>query len=228
MCQLHLGDALHAGNTFIRLSFTILILLLVESARAEPMTFLITDPQGRPLENAVLMGPPAQVQAPQSVAIMDQIHKTFVPHVLVIRQGQKVQFPNSDNIRHHVYSFSPAKTFEIQLYAGVPKAPLTFGKPGIVVLGCNIHDSMLGYIVVADSPIAGKAGADGKITLDIPAGMTRLRLWHPLLKDVMKPLDVGIPLADATGIRHFTLTITQPPPRDADATFGNMFKSYGR
>ncbi len=77
---------------------------------------------------------------------MDQQGHQFVPHLLVVQAGTEVTFPNSDNVSHHVYSFSPTKPFELPLYKGDVYPPVTFEKAGIVVVGCNIHDSMLGYI----------------------------------------------------------------------------------
>ena len=220
---------MNAGNRFFRIiAAATVVLLACAHVQAEPLHFLVANAAGEALENAVIMGPPAAVATPADVAIMDQVNKTFQPHVLVVEQGQQVLFPNSDNIRHHVYSFSPAKPFEIKLYAGIPEKPLTFDNPGIVVLGCNIHDSMLGYIVVADSPAAGKSGPDGKITLDLPAATTTIRIWHPYLKNVMTPLTMPLPEPDASGLRTITLNVVAPAPRDTGATFGNRFKRYGR
>ena len=85
------------------------------------------------------------------VAVMDQVNKQFLPELLIVQQGQLVNFPNSDNIRHNVYSFSSAKSFQLKLYSGQPKEPIIFDTQGVVVLGCNIHDSMVGYIYVAKS-----------------------------------------------------------------------------
>ncbi len=71
---------------------------------------------------------------------------------------------------HHVYSFSEAKTFELALYKGNAHPPLVFDRPGVVVLGCNIHDSMLGYILVVDTPHFASTDAAGALSLDEPAG----------------------------------------------------------
>jgi hypothetical protein len=81
-----------------------------------------------------------------------------------------------------VYSFSPAKKFEIKLYVGTPAAPVVFDKPGIAVLGCNIHDTMAAWVVVVETPHFGLTGADGRVSLAaVPAGSYRLRTWHPSL-----------------------------------------------
>ena len=95
--------------------------------------------------------------------------------------GTPVTFPNRDSVRHQVYSFSPAKRFELPLYTGVPQA-VVFDKPGVVVLGCNIHDWMVGYVYVSESPYFAKTNADGKAVLaDLPPRSYVVRVWHPQL-----------------------------------------------
>jgi len=111
--------------------------------------------------------------------VLDQKSREFIPHVLAIKVGTPVFFPNSDDIRHHVYSFSPAKHFEIKLYSGTPKTPVVFDKPGVVAVGCNIHDWMLGYVVVTDAPYVTKTDNQGRWSLKLPEGNYQLSLWHP-------------------------------------------------
>lgn len=199
-------------------------------ARADSLDLQIVDNQGTPLENAVVLLPGQISTPPSSVAVMDQVNKTFVPHVLVIQRGQRVLFPNSDNIRHHVYSFSPAKTFEIKLYAGTPEAPITFDTAGIVVLGCNIHDNMVGYIVVADTPVTGISDGDGRIYLDVREIPPTVRLWHPLLvTQYPTPVTLPLPAADAAGKRALTLSVERPAASPQTTTFGKRFqKRHGQ
>lgn len=151
---------------------------------------------------------------PQPTAIMDQRNNAFVPGVLAIRTNTLVHFPNSDNVRHHVYSFSSAKRFELRLYHGQTAQPILFDQPGTVVLGCNIHDSMIGYIYVVDSEHYGVADAEGKLVIEnIPAGEYQLELQHPELKDNApaaetlnfavddnKMLNIVVPDIQATGV----------------------------
>lgn len=120
--------------------------------------------------------------ASPGTAVMDQRASAFVPRVLPVRVGTRVSFPNSDRIRHQVYSFSQARPFELPLYAGAEAAPVDFDTPGIVVVGCNIHDSMIGYVVVLDTPHFDRAGGRGGVVLDAPAGQYRLQVWHPRLE----------------------------------------------
>lgn len=159
---------------------------------------------------------------------MDQVNKTFQPYVLVIQRGQRVNFPNSDHIRHHVYSFSPTKPFEIKLYAGMPEQPLPFDTAGIVVLGCNIHDTMVGYIVVADTPVAGKTDAQGQLTLQ-GAPTTALRIWHPRLGSGTPQMQtLPLPAAAADGSIPLRLDVTPPVTAPASNTgFGNRLRTHG-
>ena len=114
---------------------------------------------------------------------MDQRDQQFAPPVLAVQRGTAVRFPNSDQIRHHVYSFSEAKRFELRLYSGVPADPVIFDRAGTVVLGCNIHDNMIGFVRVVDTPWFAKSGASGVARVEhVPAGRYRVELWHPRLQ----------------------------------------------
>jgi hypothetical protein len=136
--------------------------------------------------------PAAQLPSP---AVMDQIERRFVPYILVIPTGTAVAFPNSDTVAHQVYSFSAARRFQLALYRGHAHPPLIFDKPGLVVLGCNIHDDMLAYIYVTQSPYFGKTGADGRLVLDaLPAGDFELRLWNPRFNEPQGELTRSISL----------------------------------
>lgn len=115
---------------------------------------------------------------------MDQKNRTFIPHVLPVQTGTKVQFPNSDDIRHHVYSFSPAKPFQLPLYKGTPATPELFDRAGVVTLGCNIHDQMSAFIVIVDTPHFAKTPASGKATLsDLEPGRYTVRVWYPDMRE---------------------------------------------
>jgi plastocyanin len=146
----------------------------------------VTDNKGTPIPDAVVsltgVGTPAPAPA-KTTLIMDQQNKEFVPYVLPVYVGTPVNFPNRDNIRHHVYSFSAPKKFELPLYIGTPTAPVVFDKPGVVALGCNIHDWMLAYVYVISTPHFAKTGADGKAQLEgLAPGTYEARVWHPRLR----------------------------------------------
>lgn len=112
---------------------------------------------------------------------MDQINKQFAPHILVVNKEQTVKFPNSDNIRHHIYSFSKPKPFEIRMYKGGESKNLQFSEPGIVILGCNIHDKMLGYIYITDNEVANITNNLGQATLEVKT--SEVQLWHAQLSN---------------------------------------------
>ncbi|WP_243748226.1 methylamine utilization protein [Roseateles toxinivorans] len=148
---------------------------------AAPLTVQVRNSQGQPLADAVVaveVRGARRTAAASTVAQMSQKDREFQPMLLVIQTGSAVNFPNFDTVRHHVYSFSPIKTFEIKLYAGTPTAPVVFDKPGVAALGCNIHDRMSAYIVVVDTPLFGRSDAKGQVQLDVPAGEHQLKAWH--------------------------------------------------
>jgi plastocyanin len=149
---------------------------------------VIKDDQGHMLENAVITAMPLDPQnLPRQKInnqVVDQVNKEFIPYVMAIYVNSLVTFPNKDNIRHHVYSFSPTKKFELPLYAGSSAPPILFDKPGIVVLGCNIHDWMIGYIYVSDTPYFVRSENDGKpLIRNLPAGEYMVKVWHPQMVD---------------------------------------------
>lgn len=160
------------------------------SVSAATLDVSLLDSQGQPLGNAVLTLRGDAPAAASTDAVVDQRDKQFLPRVLAVRTGTTVSFPNSDNIRHHVYSFSPAKRFELRLYQGTPSEPVVFDKPGLVVLGCNIHDWMLGYVYVTDDPWFGVSDENGRIRLELPAGTYQATLWHPQVADML-PVAAG-------------------------------------
>jgi plastocyanin len=164
-----------------------LALICAPMLRAAELHVKIMDHKGKPVEDAVILAVPMDPKIAQRGKVpadaIDQVDKQFVPYVKPIPVGATVHFPNSDNIRHQVYSFSPAKKFELPLYAGTDAPPVVFDKPGVVVLGCNIHDWMIGYIYVSDTPFFAKTGAAGTATLnDMPAGEYTVRVWHPSME----------------------------------------------
>ncbi|MDI1261196.1 methylamine utilization protein [Aquabacterium sp.] len=151
---------------------------------AAPQAILVTNEAGQPVAQAAVSvyvkGLRATAPA-NATANMAQKGRAFQPTLLVVQTGTPVLFPNFDTVRHHVYSFSPTRKFEIKLYAGTPAAPVVFDKAGTATLGCNIHDQMLGYIHVVDTPFFSVTGSDGQLNLDLPAGEHRVQIWWPAL-----------------------------------------------
>jgi plastocyanin len=179
-------------------------------AQAVPWTVLVHNGAGGPLADAVVavqVNGQAAKAGPQTMAQMAQRAREFEPHVLVVQTGTAVSFPNFDTVRHHVYSFSAAKTFDIKLYAGTPASPVVFDNPGVASLGCNIHDRMSAHIVVVDTPTFAKSDATGAATFDLPAGDHVLLYWHAKLGAAAlqsKPLHVG----NGAGHTELTLVVT--------------------
>jgi len=143
----------------------------------------VADEAGRPLAEAAVFlesREARQSSHPQAGAEMAQSNRQFIPRVLIVPVGTAVAFPNRDTVRHHVYSFSPTKTFELKLYTGTAAVPVVFDRPGIAVLGCNIHDTMAAWVVVVETPYFSLTQRLGVAVLhDVPAGNYSLRVWHP-------------------------------------------------
>ena len=177
----------------------IALLMAAGPAWAASLSLVVLKKDGRPLAGAVVTAEPEAgklTPAAPLKAVVDQIDLSFVPDVLVIPVGSTVSFPNSDQVSHQVYSFSPAHRFQLPLYRGKPHAPVVFDQPGIVTLGCNIHDNMVAYIVVTPAPLFGRTDERGAwVVPNMPEGAYRIRLWHPLLKDptamLERPVRIG-------------------------------------
>lgn len=202
--------------------------MLISHLAIAEMRFLVLDQNGNPLHNAVLevISDPLQSGQNDTIGIVDQIDKTFVPELAIIQKGQFVDFPNSDNIRHHVYSFSPTKTFEIKLYADQPEDPLQFDQNGVVVMGCNIHDSMVGYVYVANDRRVSKTDTQGITHLDVTSAISTISAWHadnskgPEHREILQVNDLQKSLDQLYFIVN--LDVTPPPPRD---TFKDTFRA---
>ncbi len=161
----------------------------------------IRDPQAKPVADAVAWLTPLDTKPtltpPAEPVVVAQNHEEFQPFVTAIVTGSRVSFPNQDKVAHHVFSQSKAKSFEIPRYRGEPKDTILFDQPGVVSLGCNIHDWMLAYIVVVSAPYFARSGVEGTIPLsNLPAGRYRLEVWHPRVKEMITR-EVTVNAADA-------------------------------
>ena len=171
----------------MRIVLALLFMMIAGSpSLAADLSLSLKTPAGEPVRDAVVTFRPASgAPAPRSqgpyVMVQEDIH--FRPFVLIVPVGAEVSFPNHDKVRHHVYSFSRAKRFELKLYGHDETRTVRFDKAGVVALGCNIHDTMSAFIDVVETPFAVKTDERGEAVLtDLPAGPGTLTIWHPYLK----------------------------------------------
>ncbi len=189
-------------------------LLAFAPAHAGGLVVKLTDQAGRPVVDAVVTVKPSAglpagpIRFPWPSTIVQQ-GIAFDPHVLIVPVGATVSFPNKDKVRHHVYSFSKPAKFELKLYGRDESHSYTFKTPGAVAIGCNIHDSMSGFIKVVDTPFAAKSGANGAVEIaELPAGAAQVTVWHPRMRARSNEQSWTVPIA-ASGntARQATLTL---------------------
>jgi plastocyanin len=202
-----------------------LAILLAAALRlaAADVACKLTDQKGALVADAVVslkrLDPPEPTVAPANTATeIIQKDLEFIPYVTAIQVGTTIHFPNRDKVQHHVYSLSKAKSFELPLYSGESKRGILFDQPGIVTIGCNIHDWMIAYVVVVPTPHFAKTGPDGSATLSVPAGRYHLEIWQPRLA---QPLAQEITVLD-TAPTSLAFTLVLKPdhriPRPPDDT----------
>ena len=200
-----------------RLILALLALFLGGAAQAADLTVVIRDGNGRPVEDAVVMADASGRAAPPATRfVINQRNMQFDPYVLVVPVGSTIEFGNLDPFRHHVYSFSPAKKFELKLFGQGETRPVRFDRPGLVSIGCNIHDSMQAFIQVVDTPFARKSDRTGRVTLrGVPAQVRQVRVYHPLLRAPGNQMTVAVDAGrDATV--PVTVRLRRPAPRHHD------------
>jgi plastocyanin len=191
-------------------------------------TVNVVDSEGSPVIDAVVaveeQSAAVALESSQAIAIMDQVGMQFEPHVLIVKKGQLVSFPNSDDTRHHVYSFSKPKVFELKLYKGTQSEPVAMETPGIVELGCNIHDQMLGFIYVDSTGTAMKTDSNGQVTFQT-SPPNFLMVWHPRLNQAKGTMS-KYPLNTPNQEGNFTVIIDLKAPqvKKADTGFKSRFK----
>lgn len=193
--------------------FLAALLLYPVSALAGSLDLRLTDAKGAPVENAVITVHPASGTPKGSISFpwgttMVQQNIAFGPHVLIVPVGATVRFPNKDKVRHHVYSFSRPAKFEIKLFGKDETRSYKFTTEGAVALGCNIHDSMSGFIKVVDTPFAAKSNASGAARLTgLPSGFARVTVWHSKLRSKDNEMIVSVPLTDGGVSRSIKLAL---------------------
>ena len=189
-------------------------MIFASAAQGAPLAVTVIDASGHPVRDAVVVAelPGKHVPVIGHGYAMLQKDITFHPFVLVVPVGASVSFPNADNTRHQVYSFSAPKRFELKLFARDQTRSVRFDLPGVVALGCNIHDQMSAFIFVADNAWTAQSDAAGKAMLpDLPAADGRLIVWHPYLHSPENRLSV--PFAAGQRTATVTLHLRAPPMR---------------
>jgi len=204
--------AQNARTASVALLVLLIALLRPASVLAATLTVAVRLPDGQPLTGAVVTVQAKGKSLPPAApirAVMDQMHRMFDPEVLVIPVGSTVLFPNSDSVSHQIYSFSPAKRFQLPLYRGKPYPPVLFDHTGVVILGCNIHDWMIGYIDVTDAPFYGTTDAQGSWSAQVPPGDYEIAVWHPRMREQTSTLLRELSV-DARDRATLTLQLTKP------------------
>jgi len=188
-------------------SFLLLFLLLsCNLAVGGDLQVRFKDNDGAPILDAVVEIITPSLPLPEDwdyTGIMDQVDKEFIDNVVITVAGSYITFPNSDDIQHHVYSFSDNKSFELPLYSGNDADPVLFDVPGVAVVGCNIHDWMLGYIYVSKSHLVTKSDENGLAVIEgLAGGDYQLQIWHERARrsEQFSTFDVNIPSTGAATI----------------------------
>ena len=220
--------AVNTHRTASKITLFGLLALGPLAASAGELSVAVVDTVGKGVPDTVVTLAPLESKTPppsrsSATAVMDQLQLAFVPRVLVVAVGTTVEFPNSDSVSHQVYSFSPAKKFQLPLYKGQLHAPVVFDNGGLVVLGCNIHDQMVGYIYVTPAPYFGKTDASGSLRLaDLKTGDYRLIAWSPLIADPTSTLertvriDAGEARAERIQLKQSLRPRPEPRPHRGD------------
>ena len=193
----------------VRFLSVLTLAAMANPAWASEVNILLTGANGQPLANTVVSVemPGAAKPAVRGPYVMAQRNISFDPHILIVPVGADVLFPNKDQVRHHVFSFSQPHKFELKLYGRDETKSVHFDKPGVVALGCNIHDSMSGYVFVTASPFTAITDSSGRVNIpNVPAGHGLLHIWNPALRapanTITRPIDING--------RTFNLTVAAP------------------
>ena len=161
--------------------------LLVSAATLSSLPVQVVDQAGMPVRDAVVEIVPRAGDARRPAFrwrnAMAQRNQAFLPGTLIVPKGAVVAFPNLDNVRHSIYSFSKAGPFKIDLYGKDQTRTQQFKVAGTISLGCNIHDKMQGYIRVTDSPYAAPTDGNGLASIEgLGRGSYDVVVWHPRIR----------------------------------------------
>lgn len=230
---MELGTAYHAnrqGLFALAAAMTLLFPLMSPPASAAALELQLLAVDGKPVAGAVLTlrsTQPERAPAAPVKAVMDQQQRRFVPHVLIVPLNSSVSFPNSDSVSHQVYSFSPARKFQLPLYQGSPNPPVQFDRAGVITLGCNIHDAMRAYIFVVDGQYYGRSDATGVWNLAVAEpGEYEVQAWHPLARELQPFIEKTLTIAAGTGPQRVTLQAASPLRLRPESTVPANWDAY--
>lgn len=199
--------------------WALLLLCAMEPAFAGELIVHVTGERGTPVGDAVVSlrtadGNPAPPAHAPTTRTIDQRNETFIPYVEIFRPGDRVLFRNSDTTRHHVYSFSPIRSFEFVIAPGQSAPAVLLDRVGEVAVGCNIHDQMITHLYISDAPWIARSAADGRVVfVDLPVGTYSVEVWHPQLRPGRTPPLQSVVIGDAARSElSFALTLL-PDPR---------------
>jgi hypothetical protein len=202
----------------MRSALVLALIVCAGPAAAAELVVELRTPSGEPVPDAVVSlypgGRPAPLGPMRGPLSIAQRNTQFAPFVLIVPVGGQVAFPNYDSFRHHVYSFSPAKRFELKLYAREQDRTVRFDKAGTVALGCNIHDQMTAFVKVTDTGLTARSDSNGRIVFaNVPAGPLVAHLWHPYLRLPGNEAELRWTIP-ARGVQRQALVLKlRPPPR---------------
>lgn len=199
----------------------LLTICLLNNALCFDIQVSAKDQTGRPIEGAVIWAEVSRAGAPAPTRTeIVQKNRQFIPPVTVVPVGSLVRFPNWDNVQHHVYSFSAAKTFDIPLYIGESPKVIEFSSPGIVSLGCNIHDWMFAYIVVLDTAVFAKTDANGTALLrNLPSEAGSIIGWCPRLRGAPVKVDLQAGRSSVELTMRLRPVFQRTPPDDRGGSY---------
>ncbi len=199
-------------------------LTVVSPAAASELSVTVRDAAGQLVDDAVVTirpasAPPADIRFPWPYLMVQQ-DISFHPFVLIVPVGAEVRFPNRDKVRHHVYSFSAAKRFQLKLYGKDETRTVVFDKPGVVALGCNIHDRMMAFIDVVETPWAARSEGGKAVISDAPQGAVTLTVWHPFSRAPGGTLSRAITLPAKGEAKETVILDLRPRPAMGKGAMG--------
>jgi len=195
------------------------------AAAAGGIRVRILDRDGGPVPEVVVsarsLDATTALRAAMPEARMNQEALAFEPHILVVTTGTRIAFPNEDDVRHHVYSFSPAKQFNFSIDSMATHEAIGFDVPGVVTLGCNIHDEMLAYVVVVDTPHFAKTGPDGSVELTgLESGRYELSIWSSRIatKHLPDAVEIAVAASEVATWEYGFVEKLHPPHRHSETS----------